>query len=353
MSENPGRVRKKKNERSSILLMTLWMLSILATFTSYLGYMVQQRVLVVSKIEDNEELHFIAEAGVKRALAEFGASKFSSAFVSLAGNCADNPAAFRDILLGRGNFSVAYEHKDRQSGQTELRFGLIDEERKININYAPVEILSALFRFIGLDNYDSGRLAYAIVDYRDSDTVTRDGIPEEFYYGESGRPPVIKNSNFEIPDEIKLLQGMNKDILAKIANYITVYGAGAVNINTASADILMIMGLSRQLADKVIAFRCGGDGKQDSEDDNYVDDLRSYVARMEMAIPLGDEEKTELESFLLSGLLTTRSNYISASCTAFLNKKNKAVSINCVSDVSGKIYYWTERRYMAVRRLFL
>jgi hypothetical protein len=341
------------SKKASILLMTVWMLTVLTTFAVYLGYMIQQRILVLSKIEDNEELHFIAEAGVKRALAEFAVGKYSSAFSALPKNCVLNPVVFKEVLLGKGNFYVYNGYKEWETGQTDLRYGFIDEESKININYAPAPVLVRLFLFVGLDNYQAEKLGYALTDYRDTDTTTKEGVPEQFYYAQEGRPAVMKNANFEILDEVKLIPGMTDEIYGRIKNRITVYGSGPVNINTASVDVLSILGLRPDLIAKVFAFRCGDDRKESTEDDNHVDDLRNYAATLAQVVALNDEQRKELEAFLLSGLLSTRSSCISISCTAFLNKKNKAVSITCVSDISGKIYYWKERRYMTVRRIFL
>ncbi|HTY44729.1 MAG TPA: hypothetical protein VMD52_01890 [Patescibacteria group bacterium] len=333
--------------------MTVWMLTVLTTFAVYLGYMIQQRILVLSKIEDNEELHFIAEAGVKRALAEFAVNKYSSAFSAMQKNCTNNPVVFKDVFVGKGNFFVAYNYKEWESAQTDLRYGFIDEESKININYAPAPVLVRLFLFVGLDNDQADKMGHALVDYRDADTTTAEGVPEQFYYAQEGRPAVMKNANFEMIDEVKLVPGMTAEIYDKIKDRITVYGSGPVNINTASVDILSILGLRPDLIAKVFMFRCGEDRKEGTEDDNRVDDLRNYTAALSRVVTLNDEEKKELEGFLLSGLLSTRSNFFSIHCTAFLNTKNKAVSISCVSDISGKIYYWKERRYMTVRRIFL
>ena len=55
-------------------------------------------------------------------------------------------------------------------------------------------------------------------------------------------------------DEILLVKGMNKEIYDKLINFVTIYGDGAVNINTASKEVLEALGLADSLVDKIL--RC-------------------------------------------------------------------------------------------------
>lgn len=342
-----------RRETSSILLVALWILAMLSVFAVYVGHIVIERINVLSRIEDDEELHFIAESGVKMALAQFNLNKYPSSFAALAPNCTNNPAVFRDIFLGQGNYSVSYEYHDWQVDKPETRFGFMDEESKINVNHVPPGVLSRLFQVLGMDILKADKLAAAIGDYHDADTVTDKGLAEEFYYSSSGKAGLIKNNNFEFLDELKLVSGMTPEIFDAVKDYLTVSGAGLVNINTACGIVLKALGLRDELITKLMRFRKGLDGKEGTDDDNYADDLRGFLDSMAKVVTINEEEAKELNAFLLSGLVSGRSAFFSVNCRAFLNKKNKAVSVTCVSDIRGKIYYWKERRHMAVRRIFM
>ncbi len=329
-----------KNHRGSVLIATIWILNILAIFAIYIAYSVNQRALVAGRIGDDENLHFIAEAGIKSALLELKAGSAITAFPILGQGCVNNPAAFNNIRVGKGAFSVSYEKKGRDPGTAEARYGFRDEEGKININTAPAPIISRLLQAAaGLSAALAEKTAYAIIDYRDADTATKDGTPEDFAY-----PGVfMKNGNFEFIEEIKLAPGMSEEIFGKIKDCITCYGQGPVNINTASPEILEILGLSSALVGKVLLFRSGKDGIDGTADDLAVDTINNYMNTICSFIKFSPEEKSELEGFILSGLVTTRSSNVRIVSTATLTGKKRAVDIECIYDaVNQKIRYWKE-----------
>lgn len=331
------------NKKASILIITIWVLNTLAIYAVCLGNIVRQRILIIGRIEDNEELHSVCEAGVKQALAEFG--KYQAAFNNLGRNCRDNPDIFKDISLGKGRFAVSYTYHDWNTDTSETHYGFQDEQSKININRAPLEVLTRLFQNIaGLDDISAQKLTNAVIDYRDEDTVSREGLDEEFYYQEKSSTYKLKNTDFEIIDEIKLVRGMSEEIFQRIKDYITIYGLGSVNINTASGQALEVIGLPKNLVSKIIAFRCGKDEKEGTFDDNITDDLSGYVESMQNIIPMSEQEKQVLSELMRAGILFTRSTCIVINSRARLKNKNKIMDITCVYD-RGKIPYWREKIY--------
>lgn len=329
----------KQRRRGSILIFTIWILTTLVVFAVYIAYMVNQKALIVGRIEDNENLHFIAEAGVKMAMLELKIGKYPPTFSSLGQNCLNNPDAFKDIPVGKGVFAVFYKSREGFSPSGGCRYGFIDEEQKININTAPQEVLSRLMQLAaGTEPGSAEKTACAIADYRDADTVTKEGVDESFVYGVK-----MKNSSFEILDELKQVPGITPEIFLKIKGYITVYGTGKVNINTAEQEVLEILGLSRELAKKVLLFRAGKDGVEGTSDDNIVDEINNYWEAVSGFENFTPQEKGELEGFLLSGALSTRSSCVFINSEATLKNKKKSIDIECIYDLKGKIRYWKER----------
>lgn len=126
-------------------------------------------------------------------------------------------------------------------GKGEFIYYLIDEESKININTAEGAVLE---RLPGLDLKTSEN----IVSYR------------------ARKAP----QKFDVIEEIMLAdKGIDEKKFAKIRDYITVNSSGsAININTASDEVLKILRLDDQM-DTIKKFRRGPDGIDGNEDDGF------------------------------------------------------------------------------------
>lgn len=99
---------------------------------------------------------------------------------------------------------------------------VVDESALINLNLASVDVLA---RLPGMDE----ELAQAVVD--------------------SGLRP------FSTINEVLLVKEITKDKFLLFKDLITIYGAGKVNINTASKAVLMALGLDEETADAILRFR--------------------------------------------------------------------------------------------------
>lgn len=328
----------RKDNRGSVLIFAAWTLSVLAVFAVYIAYMVNQKLLIVKLLEESEDLHFIAEAGVKSAILELKTGKYPLSFVSLGEDCTDNPGAFKDIPVGKGVFSVSYQKKDLHSDSEDIKYGFIDEERKININHAPALVLARLLQTAaGVGPFDSEKIANAILDYRDQDEVSADGAPEAFEYSAK-----LKDLPFEVVEELTMVPQVTHNIFDAVKDYVTVYGDGRVNINTAPGEVLEMLGLKPELVKKIIQFRAGKDGIDGTADDNRVEEISSYMDAIGKYLTLNAAEKSELEGFILSGTVSTRSQCVLICSKGVLGNKKRSYRICCVYDLSGKIRHWAE-----------
>lgn len=125
---------------------------------------------------------------------------------------------------------------------------LVDEERKININYLVTRNssgqrvvesgrkaqLERLFVLLELDP----QLVDPIVDWLDSNNEALPFGAEAGAY--QSREPSYSPANgpFETLQELHMVEGMTDKIYKKISPYLTVYGKGTVNVNTADALVL-------------------------------------------------------------------------------------------------------------------
>lgn len=334
--------RSAVDSRSSILIISLWSLCLLTTFSVILGYQVRQKLTLVNRLDERDRLYFIAEAAIKKATVELKKEP-EKTYDALKDTWSNNIAAFKEIDIGGGKSSILYDYIDEQSGIQETRFGLLDEERKLNINKLDATVLRRLFRILGLDEIESQELAASIIDWRDSDSELSIpiGSAEDSYYRNLTYPYEAKDAEFEVLDELLLVKGMMQSIFQNLKDYITIYGSGKVNINTASNSVLLALGLDDDIVDKILLFRAGEDGIAGTIDDNVFDAPSSIVPKLSQSYHLSDSEVAQL-SVVVDQYLVTNSNNFMVKAIAKLNNSKNTARLICVVNRSGKVLYWQE-----------
>ena len=329
-----------RTNRASILILAIWVFSALAVFAVYISRFVNQKILIASRIEGNQKLRMIAGAAINTAISQIKANGYTGAVSYLEKDCIDNPELFKNIKCGDGSFSVFYDIKKYPSSLYETKYGFIDEESKINLNSASEQVLTKLFQVaLGLDEAGSNRLANQVIDYKDRDSVTKTGIPESLAYN-AGSGGWFKNAKFKFPEELKLLSGLTDEMYEKLKNYVTTFGTGTVNLNTAGFEVLQIAGLDKNLAGKAIEFRNGADGVFGTLDDNIIEDLSIYSGAISENQNLNQDEKKAIDDFIAQGGVSTTSVCVRINSKASL--KNKILESSCVYDLRGKIVYYKE-----------
>ena len=341
------------NHKGTILVIVLWTLCLLTIFAVHLGFGARQKIIMVGRLDTRDRLHFIAEAGIKRAILELKKKDKSSGFDALKDGWSNNVGIFKEIQVDRGRFTVGYEYLDRESGEYQARYGIIDEERKININKAKRGVIEHLFRILGLSEMKAQNLSASIVDWRDKDSElsTPLGSAEDGYYRNLVDPYEAKDADFEVLDELLLVKEMTVEIFDEIKDFITIYGGGKVNINTASESVLLSLGLRASVVNKILLFRYGQDMIEASVDDNVFDSFSNIVARLSQFCSLSESEAANLNNLVSAKKITNKSDNFMIKSAARLDKKDASLEIVCIFgmlfDESGsnegeKIRYWRE-----------
>ena len=332
------------DSRGSILIIALWALTLLAVFAVILGYNVRQKMFLVKRLEARDELRYIAEAGVRKAIAELKKESEKS-YHAMNDTWSSNPQAFKDVGAGDGVFNMCAGYmRDPATGARITRYGLIDEERKININQANRETLGHLFvAVLNIDEMEAQALAASIIDWRDSDEELSVpvGSAESSYYRGLPNPYEAKNADFEVMNELLLVNGMNEDIYEKVRGYITVYGQGKVNANTASREVLLALGLNEHIVKNIIAFRRGKDGIEGTADDGIFASPSSITPALSQFANLSASDVAKLTAVSEQYLLTASSCFTVNSVATMKNKKDSATT-KAVVDKMGKVLYWQE-----------
>lgn len=331
------------DKKASILILVLWAICFLAGFAIILGYGVRQKLALAYRLEERDKLRLVAEAGIKKAIIEL-TREIPESYAALADQWSNNPAVFKDIGISGYRVDICYNYLDEKSGLYETRYGLIDEERKININRAPRIVLERLFGIVlGFDEVKAQELAAAIVDWRDADSELSIpiGSAESAYYRSQKYPYEAKDSSFEVLRELLLVKGMDEEIFKKIKGYLTIYGNFRVNINTATKAVLLALGMSEDLAEKILLFRAGEDGIAGTSDDNIFDTPGNILPRLSQFYHLSASE-IALLSTIVEQFLGANSNNFTVRCTAGLQEKKSSQEVISVIDRSGRILSWAE-----------
>ncbi len=320
-----------RNARGSVLILALWALSLLAVFSVSLGIGARQKASLLNRIETEIELHSIASAGIMKAS---GFLKQSSAtpepYDSFNSRWANDKAYFRDIAVGAGMCSV-------MSGK---RFGLEDENSKIPLNTADQPTLARLIKLAGgTDSETAEAIAYAIVDWRDTDSALSHPQmgAEDPEYADLRLPYEAKDAAFEVIDELLLVKGMTRPIFDKIKGYLTPCPIGHVNIHTAPREVLIALGIEERIVDKILIFRKGGDEEEGTSDDGYFAQVTTVVSILATLYSLNEADQAALEALISNGALGTTSTYFSALCQAKLERNGSRLNMEATMDSEGKI----------------
>ena len=325
------------------MIIVIWTLFMLTSFALILSGVVRQKLALMGRLQERDKLHYIAEAGIKKAISEMKGREPKS-FDTLADYWADNAPLFANIQVGDGSASVSYGYYDDISGTRITRYGLIDEERKININKADDVTLQRLFSIIlDMDEPDAAGLACAVIDWRDSDNTSQSisgGAEDNYYLGLPG-PYEAKDADFEVPEEIMLVKGIDKAAYDRLKDYITIYGGGKVNINTASRAALMAAGLSLELADKVAIFRCGEDQEPGTSDDNAFEAVSGIAPLLSQYFHLSPSQLAEISTVAAESLGVASGHFTIISNAMIKNRKGSQTA-TCVVNKDGEVLYWRE-----------
>lgn len=205
---------------------------------------------------------------------------------------------------------------DDFDGEVSLR--VEDESGKFNINkivgnkddyyYAA---FVRLLKFLEIDP----SIADRVTDWIDPDSEPRI----------AGSEDGAKNGLFESVDELLLVKGLSRSDYDKLAPYVTIYGDGMININSAQAPVLVALSdsMDRDLADRIITRR----------------DLSPFKSNSDIVGVPGFETLGQS----LQGRITVKGSFFRVRSTAALGSLKRIIeSVLQVSGNNTVIRYWLE-----------
>ena len=342
---------KPFNSKSgSILIISLWIMAILSLLAMGLGFRASLEIRLSRYSLERLKARYLANAGAVKAKDIL--SKDNNPYDNLyqcgvSFGSEENPEiVFGPELnkLGEGAFSIYYARKKEFELTAEKYYGMMDEERKININIektAPGNVAEYRKVLGSLSASLTDDIINAMIDWQDPDSeVTSPGGAEEADYEALERPYRCKNASFESVEELLLIKGMTREIYDKIKDNVTAYSDGKVNINTASIEVLGAViddesGSYSALANKVFNTRRGEDGTSGTKDDRFFLNLNDISNKVALEV----NESARLAS--LANYFVFKSNNF-VICSHGISGKTTKDIIWIVERVSGKVKYYHE-----------
>jgi general secretion pathway protein K len=333
-------------KRGSILVLALWTVVLLSVFAVQMGLRIRQRATLLSRIESRNKLRAISEAAVKKAISTLRQDlNRNQGLYSAYGKFYrhNHPDKFSLIDLGVGKAQVFYSIMER--GREQKVYGLVDEERKININHADKNILTRIItQATGHDEQSSQKLAEAIIEWREYGQTELKGFYSEEFYSTQQYPYEPKHAEFETLDELLLARGFQESIIEKLRPLVTVYGDGMININTAPREVLMALGLEETVADKLLVVRRGYDEQESTVDDYLFTKTFDVAVEMKNFVKLELAEVKQIDELNQRALIKTESSVYSIQAQAHLEHFPSQMRVFCVySPLGNKILYWREK----------
>jgi len=130
-----------------------------------------------------------------------------------------------------------------------------DECGKVNLNKITdkreFEVLKRLFEELAVES----SVADSIRDWVDEDDEPQPEGAESSYYESLGYRPT--NGPMKSLGELLYAKGVDKNLYKKLKKYLTVYGSGKINVNSAPKEVLMALSpnLGPEAADSIIEAR--------------------------------------------------------------------------------------------------
>ena len=324
--------------RGSVLLYVVWVVLLLSLFAAGVGSRALFALNLSRRLSEQLRAAYIARGAVRYAALVLARDETPS-FDGLNDRWSSG-SLFREHQVDGGSFSVTGEAQIE--GGAAAQFGLDDEERRVNLNTAPTDVL---IRFLeaagGLRGDDALAAAAAIEDWRDEDDDERAGGAEGSYYRTLRDAYDCKDGPFENAEELLLVKGISPAVYRNVEPYVTVYGSGRLNLNTAPEPVLRSLGLSTAGLAGFLAFRAGEDSELGTSDDRALVAVSGLQSELEPYVPR--EDLARFAKLIQAQFLTTSSEAFRMSIQARTDRPEGRMQVACVLDRKGNVKAWSER----------
>jgi general secretion pathway protein K len=236
------------------LVAVLWISSLLALLAASAVSSSRTDLRLAANAAEHAKARALAEAGVQQAIHQL--------------LTAPDAHAWQDGAVSMG-FAL-------DGG--EVRFRLMDEDAKLDVNAASEELLAGLFQAVGLDREQALTLADRLEDFRDDDSDPEPRGAEDDDYRAAGHAGGALDRRLRSVSELAGMLGMSADLYRRIEPFLTIYAdADGIDPARASATLLLALpGMTPGLAATLAAAPADGD-PLDALPDDLAADIEAYL----------------------------------------------------------------------------
>lgn len=328
-------------KRGSALIVALWVILILSLLISSLAFEMKVEANVAAFYRKRVKSQYLAQAGVEwtRAMLAKEVQKSQGDELILEDGD-DEQMVLANINLSRG---VGVSGIEKELGEGTFTVDILPEEGRRNVNQLLEEDWKEIFDMTGVPQDQWDLLMDCFYDWIDPGDEHRVNGAEKDdpYYEERGYE--VKNAPLDTVDELLLIKGFSEAIVyggtpedggepyTGIANLLTVWGDGRVNVNTATREVLFTLpGIDEWTIDDILAKRSGIDGLTGTKDDGF-DSVDEVVA------------ETGLDPALRERITTTDRKYLRVVSIGEVDGVKSGVwAILMAQDKSVQPVYWRE-----------
>ena len=239
------------------LLLVLVIVALMTALLTDLAFSTMVDMRLTETFRDSTRAYYLAKGGINagRMILQTDGNRYDSLDESWSKGVINYP-------VGEGNVNVLIEDLDGRLDLNGMVVGnnpqAIQADRFYRLLLAqeldqladPAELTAAL-----IDWMDSGDAPYTEIR-TDNQSLPVSGAEDIYYLGQA-QPYRCKNGPLETLQELSLIKGFTAEIVKQISPHLAVNGNVAVNINTASVEVLMSLDLqiSRETAETILDYR--------------------------------------------------------------------------------------------------
>jgi general secretion pathway protein K len=271
----------RRQQEGSALILVLWVLGLLSMLVASFAFEAHIESRLTSFYRDRTKAEFLARSGLD--VAELLVAKSNG----LSGAERDEAKAETDPwydyalqLAKGGTVSFVHDLAEADAGVGLIRLSITPEPARRNVNklidqtVASDETWERILDVGGIPEEMWPTLIDSFYDWTDQDGAPRpDGAETDDYYGNLDPPYRARNAPLDTIGELGLIKGFTPEILnggtlstgmfesdavvlSGIADMLTTYGDGKVNINAASERVLQTLpGVAPEMAAYIVSER--------------------------------------------------------------------------------------------------
>jgi general secretion pathway protein K len=236
------RNRGVAGERGFAMIAVLLVLALIGLLGAEFAYSMRLEARAARNYKDTLMAGYLAEAAVQNAVRE------------IAGQAAHVTEAEDGALTFYTRDRLPLKRLAREEvplGDGKYSYRITDEMARLDINNTPPARLDRLLQLMDIEKPQRDTIVDSIQDWRDENGEHRlSGAESDDYYLQLPVPYRARDGNLESINELLQIKGITPELFRgtaerpALADVVTVFGTGNVNINTANKLVLSTLGLS-------------------------------------------------------------------------------------------------------------